>query len=153
MSRPTKDTSWGTLEMDGRVYDLLSRPLDRATFETIKAWAKEHHAPTSTAPWTTKAYHWRIVDGKLYLTGITIRGKGDVMEQIFHTNTLFAKWYNAEVKLLLDKEVDWGNREPGLKQVTMRVKVLHFANGVLQNAFEHTEVFKRVFFVVPKGDA
>jgi hypothetical protein len=152
MSMPTRDTIWDKIEIDGQIYDTLNRPLDSKTMQKIKEYKKENGGLFSSAPWITDSYKWSIVDKKLYLNDLTYLDKNDIdpnnknrtdntniIQKIFQTDKLFAKWQNKDLKLLLNKKIEptLSNRE----RVIMDIRVLKFKDGVLIETKNKKEEF------------
>ena len=142
MSMPRKDTTWGDIEINGKIFKIFSRPLNDATAEKVAQYKKEYGGHSS-APWITDNYSWIIKDNKLYLHEITIGMESirNLMLNIFEVDELFADWQNEEIEALISKEETPLLDKPNLKQVNMKIKRLKFKDGVLLSIEDTTKEF------------
>ena len=142
MSMPKVDTTWGDIDINGKIFKIFSRPLNDATAEKVAQYKKEHGGHSS-APWITDNYSWIIKDNKLYLHEITIGMESirNLMLNIFEVDELFADWQNEDVEALISKEETPLLDKPNLKQVNMKIKRLKFKDGVLLSIEDTTKEF------------
>lgn len=141
MSIPRKDTTWGDIELNGKVYKIFSRPLNDEGAEKIAKY-KQEFGGFSSAPWIYDNYSWIIKDNKLYLNEITI-GMGSIrnlMPNIFGVDELFSDW-QEEIEVLISKEEFDIEDKQKKKLVKMKTKILSFKDGELQSTTDATKEF------------
>ncbi len=99
MSVPAKNTIWGEILYDGKIYGVLDGfHLNEVIWEKYNQYNGDlEECFKSTAPWTSAKPTWSIEEGKLYLTGLCREG---LPTELFDGKRIFADWV-SEMKLLV----------------------------------------------------
>ena len=72
MGIPTKGTVFGQIELDEKIYDIITSPISDKIREDIHKYRSENHCISSSASFLNDGYRWVVEDDKLYLTAINI---------------------------------------------------------------------------------
>jgi len=141
VSFPTKDTIWGEIEYEDKIYDLLDRPISDEIWNTINLYKQENNCGVSSASWNANKFKWIVKDNKLFITSLKCRlckNKSNLIPVIFNVNKLYAKWVSTSIKLVLSKkELALDEREE--IQIERELLVLTFENGILISTHEDVE--------------
>jgi len=139
MSVPLPDTTFGKIIFEGKKYKILNNPIN----EKIKKEIAKYKAQKKlfySAPWSSDNYLWVVKNDKLYLKQITIFGNDNFLQETFNQDELFAKWQSNPIKLLISKKnLDIPNNS---KLVIMKIKILHFKDGILIDIKDSIKKFK-----------
>ena len=131
MSVPCKDTTWGDIIFEGKMYRIFSVPLNEENRKKISKY-KQKSGWITFSPWLDNNYLWRIKNDKLYLQEVKLFGfKGSQITNIFGVKELFASWQNKDIEVLVSKESFDVAGQRRMKLVKMKIKVLRFENGKL----------------------
>lgn len=99
MSVPSKNTVWGKVVYEGKIYEVLDGfHLSEEMWEKYNQYDGKTGCIKSTAPWATTKVSWSIEEDKLYLTGLCREG---LLTKLFGSEKILADWID-EMKLLVN---------------------------------------------------
>jgi len=171
MGIPMKGTVFGQIELDKKIYDIISSPISDKIREDIHKYRSENHCIFSSASFLNDGYRWVVEDDKLYLTAINISclnkeyiaklearengkefsdeekreyfsnySKQNILEPLFNTDKLFAKWFSGEIKVVLKRDEVIKN---GRMFVTLKLNILATTEGKVLSSKEVIEKYDR----------
>ena len=166
MSRPTKDTIWGSLIYEEQEFKVLGGyHLTEELNQKIHSYREKRNPLIRVLSPIHYWLQWEVIDSKLYLVDIELFGiafhnavdkenmhpeeNTGVVQKIFGTDRMFAKWVNEPIKLLIKKSkqkhflIHKGTRwEKMVHETTMDLLILEFEEGILKSTKHEEETFR-----------